>query len=78
MRHVGEQGTTNDLDGWLEAVASGQAGMSQRGVRWVGAQGGLDLVVAAAKARGVHIVQLTDDEGKVLLAASLHPFEALC
>ena len=29
---------TNDLEGWLEAVASGQAGMSQRGVRWVEAR----------------------------------------
>ena len=67
-----------DLEGWLEAVASGRASMSQRGVRWVEAQGGLDIVVAAAKARGVHLIRLTDDAGKVLIAASLHPFEALC
>ena len=62
-----------DLEGWLEAVASGRASMSQRGVRWVEAQGGLNIVVAAAKARGVHLVRLTDDAGKVLIAASLHP-----
>ena len=67
-----EPSIANDLEGWLDAVASGRADMSQRGVRWVEAQGGLDLVVAAAKHRGVHLVRLTDDEGKVLIAASLH------
>ncbi len=67
-----------DLEAWLGSVASGEAAMSQRGVRWVEAQGGLDAVIAAAKARGVHLVRLTDDEGKVLIAASLHPFDALC
>lgn len=67
-----------ELAGWLDAVASGEAGMTQRGVRWVAAQGGLEVVVAAAKSRGVHLVRLTDDKGKVLIAASLRPFEALC
>ena len=67
-----------DLEGWLTSVASGEATMSQRGVRWIGAQGGLDVVVAAAKARGVHLVQLTSDEGKTLIAASVHPFTTLC
>lgn len=67
----------NDREGWSAAVASGQASMSQRGVRWVEAQGGLDVVVAAAKAHGVHLVRLTDGAGKVLIDASLHTFEAL-
>ena len=68
----------NDLEGRLDSVVSGEASMTQRGVRWVEAQSGLDKVVAAAKARGVHLVRLTDDQGKVLLTASLHPFESLC
>ena len=68
----------NDLDSWLASVVAGEATMSQRGVRWVEAQGGLEAVVAAAKARHVHLVQLTDDQGGVLIAASLHPFTALC
>lgn len=68
----------NDLEDWLSSVVSGEATMSQRGTRWVDAQGGLDAVVDAAKARGVHIVQLTDDQGKQLIAASLQPFEVLC
>lgn len=69
---------TDALADWLSSVTSGEATMSQRGVRWVEAQGGLDAVIDAAKARGVHLVQLTDDTGKVLIAASLHPFKALC
>ena len=68
----------NDLESWLGSVTSGEATMSQRGVRWVEAQGGLDAVVEAARQRGVHLVQLTDDEGKVLIAASVHPFKTLC
>ena len=67
-----------DLDRWLDSVVSGEASMTQRGVRWVEAQGGLDAVTTAARARGVHLVRLTDDQGKVLIAASLHPFEPLC
>ena len=69
---------SNDLEGWLSNVVSGAATMSQRGVRWVEEQGGLDAVVAAAKGRGVHLVQLTDDSGKTLIAASMHPFTTLC
>ena len=68
----------NNLESWLSSVISGEATMSQRGVRWIEAQGGLDTVVAAAKTRGVHLVQLTNDEGKTLIAASLHPFKSLC
>ena len=68
----------DDLNGWLSSIVSREATMSQRGVRWVEQQGGLDAVVAAAKTRGVHLVQLKDDHGKTLIAASMHPFTTLC
>ena len=42
------------------------------------AHGGLDAVIKAARAKGVHLVQLTDDKGDVLVAASRDPFETLC
>ena len=41
-------------------------------------KGGLEVIVEAAKARGVHLLQLTDNQGKVLIAASLQPFKVLC
>ena len=69
---------TSWLETWLDAVASGEATMSQRKVTSVEKHGGVDAAVAAAKARGVHLVRLTDDKGNELLAASVHPFEALC
>ena len=69
---------TDALEAWLEAVVSGKPTMSQRGVRWVEAQGGLAVIVECARARGVHLVQLTDDQDKVLIAASLKPFAVLC
>ncbi len=65
-------------DAWLDGVASGAATMSQRAMTTVDAKGGIAPVVAAAKARGVHLLKLTDDQGKVLIAASQHPFEVLC
>ncbi len=65
-------------DAWLDGVASGAATMSQRALTTIEAKGGLEPVVAAARARGVHLCQLTDDTGKVLIAASQHPFVALC
>lgn len=69
-------------DGWMEtwiaSVADGSATMSQRSVASVERNGGIDSAVEAARARGVHLVRLTDDEGKALIAASLHPFETLC
>jgi hypothetical protein len=66
------------IDAWLDSVVSGKSTMSQRVMSSIEIHGGLDRVVSAAQARGVHLVQLTDDHGKELVAASLHPFRTLC
>lgn len=66
------------VDRWLDAVRDGTATMSQRSRTSIDAHGGLNVAIAAAKARGVHLVQLTDDKGRLLIAASLEPFETLC
>ncbi len=66
------------IETWLDNVASGQATMSQRLASSIEAHGGLDHAIAAAKLRGVHLVQVTDDHGKELVAASLNPFKVLC
>ena len=66
------------IDAWLDDVVSGKSTMSQRVMSSIETHGGLDQVVTAAKARGVHLVLLTDDHGKDLVAASLHPFRTLC
>ena len=63
---------------WLDAVANGSATMSQRQVAWAERNGGLATLVEQARARGVHIVRLTDDSGRDLLAASTEPFSTLC
>ncbi len=52
--------------------------MSQRNLKWVEAHGGLGRLVEAAKRRSIHLVQLTDDKGNDLLAASREPFKTLC
>ncbi len=65
------------LAAWLDAVADGSATMSQRAVTSIDKHGGLDAAVAAAQARGVHLVALTDDKGIELVAASVHPFKSL-
>ena len=63
---------------WIDAVAEGSATMSQRRLSSIERHGGTAAAIAAANERGVHLVQLTDDQGNVLIAASLHPFEPLC
>ncbi len=65
-------------DAWLDRVAAGDLTMSQRALTVIEAKGGLAPVIAAARARGIHLVRLTDDKGKVLIAASVDPFEVLC
>ena len=71
-----------DDGAWIEAslasVRNGDVSMSQRKLTSVEAHGGLDAAVEAAQAQGVHLLQLTDDHGDILIAASLHPFRALC
>ena len=62
---------------WVNLVATGKATMSQRNARWVEANGGEAKLIEAARRRGVHLVQLTDDKGKKLLAASKEPFRTL-
>ena len=51
--------------------------MSQRKRTAMDAHGGLERVVEAAHAEGVHLVLLTDDHGDELVAASLQPFRVL-
>ncbi len=63
---------------WLDSVVSGEAAMSQRAMTSIEAHGGIKAVVKMARTRGVHLVKLTDDKGKVLVAASREPFSTLC
>ena len=63
---------------WLDAVQNGNASMSQRLRSSIDKNGGLEEVIAAAKQREVHLAELTDDKGNLLVAASRHPFRSLC
>ena len=64
---------------WLSTVADGSNTMSQRKLTSIEQHGGgLDVVRAVAKAKGVHLVLLTDDKGNELVAASTHPFKVIC
>ena len=64
---------------WLATVANGSNTMSQRKLTSVEKHGGgLDLVREVARAKGVHLVLLTDDQGNELVAASTHPFKVVC
>jgi len=64
---------------WLDGVASSPASMSQRRLTSIERYGGgLEAVAAAATARGVHLLLLTDDKGDRLVAASRHPFTVVC
>lgn len=73
-----EEASSHWAEAWLDEVVSGKLTMSQRAMTTVEGTGGLAPVIAAAKARGLHLVQLTDDKGKGLIAASREPFVTLC
>ena len=71
--------TSDWVAAWLAAVADGTLTMSQRSLASVEARGGgLDAVVAAVRARGVHLAVVVDDQGRELVAASVHPIRVLC
>jgi hypothetical protein len=64
---------------WLDAVVEGRLTMSQRRATAIAQHGGgLDVVKAMAIDRGVHLLQLVDEKGEVLVAASLSPFKVIC
>ena len=64
---------------WLDGVADGSKTMSQRKLSVVEAKGGgMAALRKEAKARRVHLVVLTDDQGNELVAASKHPFKVIC
>jgi hypothetical protein len=64
---------------WLDPVVDGRLAMSQRRLTSIEKYGGsVESVKAMAIARGVHLMQLTDDKGDVLVAASLKPFQVIC
>ncbi len=64
---------------WLSAVADGTLTMSQRKLTSIEERGGgIDAVVAEARAKGVHLALLVDDKGQELVAASTHPIRVLC
>jgi len=67
-----------EFEKWIESVAASHAKMTQRNLNWVEANGGITALVEIAKRRGIHLVQLRDDKGNDLLAASPEPFTTLC
>ena len=66
------------IGAWLDAVADGYGVLSQRPVSMIERHGGLETAIAAAKSRDVHLMEIVDDSGKRLIAASRTPFRALC
>jgi hypothetical protein len=63
---------------WLDAVRDGRSAMSQRALAAIDRHGGLNVAIDEARDRALHLVELTDDNGRQLVAASLHPFRTLC
>jgi hypothetical protein len=63
---------------WLDAVQDGRSTMSQRSLNSIEANGGVEMAAREARKRGVHLVELTDDRGRKLVAASNHEFKTLC
>ena len=64
---------------WLNSVADGTATMSQRRLSSIDKRGGgIQIVKQMARQKGVHLLQITDDKGNDLVAASTKPFTVIC
>lgn len=66
------------MGAWLDAVATGDSAMSHRALASVERHGGLPAAVEAARARNLHLVELSDDRGVRQVAASAAPITTLC
>ena len=64
-------------EAWMLQVANQPTSMTQRKLDVVKARGGIAALKRSAKKHGVHLVQLTDDRGVDLVAASTKPFKVL-
>ena len=63
---------------WMSDVCGRPASMTQRKLSSIESKGGgLRTLKKHAKANGVHLLQLTDDKGDVLVAASTKAFHVL-
>jgi hypothetical protein len=63
---------------WLDGVENGSATMSQRARSAIDKNGGIAAATAAAKSRGFHLAELTNNKRKLIVAASRDPFKTLC
>ena len=63
---------------WLDTVADGSNTMSQRKLSVIEKRGSLEKVKQLAEERGVHLLQLEDEKGSELIAASVNPFKVIC
>lgn len=74
-----ENQTVNEwAEEWLTSVANGSNTMSQRKLSSVTKHGGIESVKGIAQQKGVHLLQVTDDKGVELIAASTQPFMVIC
>ena len=64
---------------WISSIADGKLSMGQKNVKaLVEREGELSIVIEAAIAAGIHLVQLTDEHGIEFIAASKYPYKILC
>lgn len=74
--------TNNDnlqwLASWLHAVRDGRSSMSQRTRKSIDAHGGMAVAAVEARKRNLHLLELTDDKNRTLIAASGSPFKIIC
>lgn len=70
--------TPSEQARWMGDVVDRPGAMTQRKRSVVESwPGGIDALLGEARSRGVHLVELTDDRGTRLIAASIHPFTVL-
>lgn len=77
---VSFQANFNDawVSAWLDSVADRPGALSHRSWQKIEKHGGIGPVIAAAANRKMHLVEMIDESGQRVVAASRSPLRPLC
>jgi hypothetical protein len=66
------------IEHWMKSVASGEHPLSQRARRSIDRHGGIEALTAAARKRGLHLAELTNELGQRVVTASIDTIDVFC
>lgn len=77
---VSFQANFNDawVSAWLDSIVDRPGALSHRAWTKIEKHGGIEPVIAAATHRNIHLVEMIDESGQRVVAASRSPVRPIC